>query len=455
MTTATPTTLTTLTDAGPSSASADTLYRPGLTLVYCDGLARAGEQVTLGGRAALLLGRDERLFPGGPLEDPRMSARHAALAYEPGTGQWSVVDRGSKNGTFVNGARVQQHTLAFGDVIRVGSTFVVYSRIAPKHRSLMLNSVGAAMAEVEESLALVAKTDHTVLLLGESGTGKELVAHELHRLSGRLGPFLAVNCASLRGELLESELFGHRKGAFTGATQAHDGLFLRADQGTVFLDEVGEMEDGVQARLLRVLEARSIRPVGATDEVPVHTRVVAATNRAAENLVAGEHLRPDLYARLARWTVTLPSLRERKEDLGVLVRVLLGREGARLDVTPELMAALLSAHWPLNIRGLVNVLGAARIAQPHAERLDRGERVKVALEAQAHAARPGSGIDLRKPPERQTDPQVAAPPDKARIEALLTEHHGNIAKVASALGLTRQSLYRLMERHELEVDRFR
>ena len=453
MTQATPSpTPHTLTDAGAPRA-ADSQYRPGLTLVYCDGLGRAGEQVLLGGRAAVLLGRDERLFPGGPLEDPRMSARHAALAYDPaGGGRWTIADRGSKNGTFVNGARVQQQVLALGDVIRVGSTFIVYSRVATRPRSLMLNSVGAAMAEVEESIGLVAKTDHTVLLLGESGTGKELVAHEIHRLSGRLGPFLAVNCASLRGELLESELFGHHKGAFTGATKAHDGLFLRADQGTVFLDEVGEMEEGVQARLLRVLEARAIRPVGGTEEVAVRTRVIAATNRAADHLVAGEHLRADLYARLARWTMTLPSLRERKEDLGVLVRVLLSREGVHLDVTAELMAAVLAAHWPLNIRGLVNVLTAARIAQPKAERLDLDERVKAALAAQSHAA---TGTDLRKPAERSTDPQVAAPPDKARIEALLADHQGNIAKVATELGLTRQSLYRLMERHELDVTRYR
>lgn len=459
----------TLTDT-PSERMIRTGPQPGLTLVYCNGLGRAGEQVALGGRSALLLGREERVFPGGPLGDSRMSSRHAALAAD--RGRWVLVDRQSKNGTFVNGRRVTEHTLAPGDVLRVGSTFIVFGAVPaePDRRAGELVGVGAAMTQVRESVALVAPTEQTVLVLGESGSGKEVVARELHRASGRRGPFLAINCASLRGELLESELFGHVRGAFTGAQRAHDGLFLRADQGTVFLDEAGEMDEAVQARLLRVLEARAIRPVGASEEIPIHTRVVAATNREVEALVRDKRLRADLYARLARWTIALPPLRERREDLGVLTRAILarlepgghapGQPGSAgpsglheprgqqvssgsfcLDVTPELMAALLESTWPLNVRGLVNVLEGARIAQPGVSRLDLVPHVAAALAAQAQIG--------------QAPSEAVEAPSQERIVAALQAHGGNVAAAARDVGLTRQSLYRLLEKLGLDASAYR
>jgi len=436
----------TLTDT-PSERMTRTGPQPGLTLAYCNGLARAGEQVSLAGRSALLLGREERLFPGGPLGDARMSSRHAALAFD--RGRWVLVDRQSKNGTFVNGRRVTEHTLSPGDVLRVGSTFIVFAAVPaePDRRASELVGVGAAMTQVRESVTLVAPTDQTVLVLGESGSGKEVVARELHRQSGRRGPFLALNCASLRGELLESELFGHVRGAFTGAQRAHDGLFLRADQGTVFLDEAGEMDEPVQARLLRVLEARTIRPVGASEEVAVQTRVVAATNREVESLVRDKRLRADLYARQARWTIALPPLREQREDIGVLARAILARHAsglpgeARLDVTPELMAALLESAWPLNVRGLVNVLEGARIAQPGVARLEVVPHVAAALAAQAQIGAPAS--------------EAAEAPSLERVVAALEAHAGNIAAVARDLGLTRQSLYRLLEKLDLDASAYR
>ncbi|MBL8785549.1 MAG: sigma 54-interacting transcriptional regulator [Deltaproteobacteria bacterium] len=436
---------------------------PGLTLLYSQGLARAGEQVALGRRAALLLGRDEPLFPGGALRDPRMSGRHAALA--AASGGWTLVDRGSKNGTFVNGKRVVEHALAPGDLLRVGSTFLVFAPVstgpARPHDSDGLVGVSAAMAAVRDSAALVASTDQTVLLLGESGSGKEVLAAEVHRRSGRPGPFLAVNCASLRGELLESELFGHIRGAFTGAQRAHDGLFLRAAQGTVFLDEVGELDEAAQARLLRVLEARTVRPVGASVEVPIDARVIAATNREVAELVRQKRLRADLYARLARWTITLPPLRERREDLGVLVRALLARRAPGrtqavapastldappgLDLSAELMAALCEHPWPLNVRGLVNVIEAARIAQPGVTRLELVPHVVSALAAQADLA----------PDVAPAVPSEAPPRGPDELVPVLERHRGNVAAAARELGLTRQSLYRLIERLGIDPERYR
>jgi len=442
---------TALTDA-PGEAAPAGAPEPGLTLLYTNGLARAGEQLSLAGRSAVLVGRQERLFPGGPLDDPRMSSRHAALARDHD--RWVLVDRTSKNGTFIGGERVTERALTPGDVIRLGSTFIAFAPVPAGPRSSAqapdeLVGVGLAAAELREDVRLVAPTDQTVLLLGESGSGKEVVARQLHRQSGRPGPSLAVNCASLRGELLESELFGHVRGAFTGAQRAHDGLFVRADRGTVFLDEVGEMDEGVQARLLRVLEARAVRPVGASEEVPVGTRVVAATNRDALALVRAERLRADLYARLSRWTITVPPLRERIDDLGVLARAILARaapDRAPLDVTPELMAALVAARWPLNVRGLVNVLEGARIAQPGVSRLDLVPRVADALADQARLAAPAAGSRA---------PSEGAPPDAARVSEALGAHAGNVAAAARDLGLTRQSLYRLIERLGLDATTFR
>jgi DNA-binding NtrC family response regulator len=419
---------------------------PGLTLVYSGGLARAGEQVSLAGRTALLLGRDEPLFPGGPLGDPRMSGRHGALVQDQGG--YRVVDRGSKNGTHVNGQRVSDHFLTPGDVIRLGSSFIVFGLVPTPPRAGRADTlvgVSAAISEVDASTQLVARSGHTVLLLGESGTGKEVVARELHRRSGRRGPFLAVNCASLRGELLESELFGHVKGAFTGAQRAHDGLFQRADDGTVLLDEVAETDERVQARLLRVLEARAVRPVGASAEVPVATRVVAASNRDVEAAVRDGRLRSDLYARLARWTIRLPPLRERLEDLGVLTRALLARDGDPRDVSPELMAALLGAPWPLNVRGLVNVLTTASIAQPEARSLDLVPSVQAALDAQASLVAAAQSGPSPK----------SAPLDAERVRESLARHAGNVAAAARELGLSRQRLYRLTERLDVDPDAFR
>lgn len=403
-------------------------YPLGLTLVYCDGLARAGEQLSLADLGSVAIGDESRIFPGGELGDPRMGTRHATLerrtsaqpAHGPDGSVWVLVDRGHKTGTHVDGKRIREHVMKPGEVIRIGSTFMVFGHIAPRHRSLMMNSVGAAMAEVEAGVAKVAATDHPVLLLGENGTGKELVAHEVHRLSGRLGPFLALNCASLSGERLERALFGpltpttlplpdpSRDVTSSSAglwrdgesgSEPRDALMLRAQAGTVFLDEVGEMDEAVQRRLLHLLQTGAFTPLGASEEVRVTTRIIAATNREVDALRGSEHMLPELFALLSERAVKLPALRERKEDLGVLVRVLLGRRAAGLDVTPDLMAALLSAHWPLNIRGLVEVLTTARKTQPKASRLDVASDVRRVLEAQLYVHVPGASphMDLRKP----------------------------------------------------------
>jgi len=211
-----------------------------------------------------------------------------------------------------------------------------------------------------ERLKRIAPTPATVLLTGESGTGKEVAARALHRMSNRAaGSFVPVNCAAIAAELIESELFGHVKGAFTGAQQSREGLFYYARGGTLFLDEIGELPAAAQAKLLRVLEERRIRPVGSEQEIPVDVRVIAATNRDLKAEVAAQRFRQDLYYRLQVVEVTLPPLRERPEDLPLLIDHFMGQLAPYLDV-PRLeldgrtLARLAAYDWPGNVRELRN-----------------------------------------------------------------------------------------------------
>ncbi|MEJ2670701.1 MAG: sigma-54 dependent transcriptional regulator [Deltaproteobacteria bacterium] len=221
--------------------------------------------------------------------------------------------------------------------------------------------------EIFQLLELVAPSEATVLLLGETGTGKELVAQAIHRNSPRAdGPFVVVNCAALPETLLESELFGHERGAFTGATNRKDGRFVLAHQGTLFLDEVGELSLTIQAKILRVLQAREFEPLGSTRTVKVDVRIIAATNRDLEKMVREGRFRDDLYYRLNVFPVLLPPLRERQQDLPSLAEFFLKRFGRKnrregLSLSPEVLEAFARYAWPGNIRELENVIERAVI----------------------------------------------------------------------------------------------
>ena len=221
--------------------------------------------------------------------------------------------------------------------------------------------------EIFDLLALVAPSEATVLLLGETGTGKELVAQAIHRNSPRVaGPFVAVNCAALPEALLESELFGHERGSFTGATNRRDGRFVMAHQGTLFLDEVGELTLPIQAKILRVLQAREFEPLGSTRTVKVDVRIIAATNRDLEKMVREGRFREDLFYRLNVFPVVLPPLRERQEDLPALAEFFLRKFGEKnrregIALAPEVLEAFRRYPWPGNIRELENVMERAVI----------------------------------------------------------------------------------------------
>ena len=286
---------------------------------------------------------------------------------------------------------------------------------------------------------LAAQSDASVLIQGESGTGKELLARAIHRASPRHGrPFVAINCGAIPAELLESELFGHVKGAFTGAARDHLGLFLSAEGGTVLLDEIGDMPAQLQVKLLRVLQEGEVRPVGATETRPVDVRILSATHRNLEEAIASGEFREDLYYRLNVVTLTLPPLRERREDIPLLARhfltVLTEKYRRRIHgFAPDALDMLTAADWPGNIRQLHNVLEQC-IA------LCTTSTIPASLVARA----------LRdKPAEIQPLAEARSTFERDYLISLLKLTRGQVSEVARLAGRNRTEVYRLLQRHGL------
>lgn len=319
-----------------------------------------------------LLSGDDPITLGGAddnrvvLQDGSVSRYHAQIIRDGDL--WTVRDLGSTNGTFVDRVKVESAELAVGRVVTLGRTalqVVVRSEeestdgsSRPKVRSGFGALVGSSrvMQRVYRQLKTAAKTDATVLLTGESGVGKELAAKALHASSRRsAGPWVVFDAASVPPELIESELFGHEAGAFTGAGGGRAGLFRTAHGGTLFIDEIGELPLALQPRLLRFLETRTVRKVGADEPIAVNTRIVAATHRDLREEVRNERFRLDLFWRLAVLPIRLPPLRDRLEDLGRIANAYLQRRGEP-GLDDACVSVLLTHTWPGNVRELVNVL---------------------------------------------------------------------------------------------------
>jgi DNA-binding NtrC family response regulator len=305
---------------------------------------------------------------------------------------------------------------------------------------------GPAMRKVIQMIEKVAPTDATVLIRGASGTGKELVARALHGNSQRRDqPLVTVNCATLQENLLESELFGHEKGSFTGADKAKAGLFEVAKGGTLFIDEVAEMAPAMQAKLLRVLENGHYRRVGGTQEHEADARIIAATNKLLEEEQKAGRFREDLFYRLNVIAIDLPSLRERGEDIPALVdHVLKTRQIGRAPhtVAPEAMEAMRSYGWPGNIRELVNVLERAQIlAEGNTITLDDLPENLV------------KSVPLNRTSSASAEgPHNLEAMERRHVQFVLNEMKGNKVHTAQALGVSRRSLYRLIEKHGLESE---
>ncbi len=391
------------------------------------------------------------------LTDPTVSGRHAILEDAPAG--LRLRDLGSTNGTFLGSRRVETVFLSPGDEFRVGETTLRVEPATRTSRTLLDESdrlgelIGAspAMQDLYGLLRAVAPTPVTVLLSGESGTGKELAARTLHQLSGRNGELVVFDATSSDPQFLRSDLFGHVKGAFTGAAGAREGAFRQAHRGTLFLDEVGEIPLDLQPRLLRVLESREVTPVGADRPVPVDVRLVAATHRDLEAMVREGSFRRDLYHRLAAFRVALPPLRDRREDVPLLVATLAERFGTPGRFSPEALAVLVARQWEGNVRELRNAVERALVlsggGEVRPEHLDEGPGRPPARsragDPEAHADSTGSEVGddcdegLRG---------AVASEERRLIEATLARCGGNQRKTAEALGISLATLKRRLRR---------
>lgn len=299
-----------------------------------------------------------------------------------------------------------------------------------------------ALKELLHLIARVAPSDSTVLIQGESGTGKELVARALHQGSPRADkPMVVINCAALQETLLESELFGHEKGAFTGAIISKQGLFEVADGGTLFVDEIGEMALGLQAKLLRVLEDGRFRRVGSTREIKTDVRILAATNKDLRQEAIAARFREDLFYRLNVITLQVPPLRERTEDIPLLVDHFLKRSaGDPKTIAAPALKALLAYPWPGNVRELANVIERGRIlADGHCLKLND-------LPAHVVAGPPPSAFKTLSMENNATPLHEL---ERQQVERILAREGGNKLRAAKALGISRRKLYRLLEKHAI------
>jgi DNA-binding NtrC family response regulator len=376
------------------------------------------------------------------LTDPTVSRFHAAIFLLPGRPR--VRDLESKNGTIVDGTPVVEAHLRDGAILQLCDTKLRFEvgldrtevAISPKAQYGGLVGASPAMRLVFAELDRAARSDATVLLEGETGTGKGAAAEAVHVASARAaGPFMVVDCGAIPPTLIESELFGNERGAFTGATASRAGAFEAASGGTLFLDEIGELGLDVQPKLLRALEERSVKRVGSNRYVPVDVRIIAATNRNLRAAVNKGSFRADLYYRLAVLVIRMPPLRERLEDLSLLIEALLdgfdeapAEQRARLR-SEDFQRELLLHPWPGNVRELRNYL----------------ERCLV-LETQAPlVVDSAQGVfDLKRPWRI-----VKAALERHYLEQVLRANGGNISAAARAAGLPRFQLYRLLARHGL------
>jgi transcriptional regulator with GAF, ATPase, and Fis domain len=397
---------------------------------------RVGGRCPLGDDV-LLLGRDLQTEGGLCLQDQRLSRVHARLAFDPRSGAYRVGDGQSRNGTFVNGKRITTALLAAGDVIRAGDTLLVYCEVD-------------AMARMREQVQLLAARPLTVLVRGETGTGKELIARSLHQHSGRRGAFVPVNCASIPPELIAAEFFGHTRSAFSGATGARKGMFAAAEGGTLFLDEIGDCPLPVQAALLRALQEKAIRPLGAEHELPIDVRVIAATNADLELGMQSGSFRPDLYARLTQGTLRVPPLRERRSELLELIAELSAARAQPPSLTPDALEALLCWRWPFNVRELQALLETAVPAAPGKLGLDWLRAAAPEL-AQLVSERRAESAGEAGPSTPPAEPGA----QRQRLSALLDQHGGNVSAVAKAIGKPRAQVYRWMKAFGLSATRFR
>jgi DNA-binding NtrC family response regulator len=429
---------------GPDERESVRSVQPQLSTLYGPG---STEDVTFRMREpSVMLGRGAS-GAALSLADPKVSRNHAELRIVPATGEVELIDL-SANGTWVDGERVDRAVLRDGSIVRIGDTFLLFRNAAAHARNAAVEGlIGRApsIMTLRHDLTRVADEDATTLLVGESGTGKELVARCLHRLSGRPGAFVAVNCAAIPEAVAESLLFGHAVSTDAEA-QPHQGYFRAAENGTLFLDEISDLSPALQARLLRVLETRTVYQLGASLPTPCNVRVVIATHRDLANEVKAERFRADLYARVAQIALRVPPLRERREDILPLLRSELGTEADTLPI--DVVEALLLDPWTYNVRELFAVAKRMKI-------LGLRDGVSdLALFRTRRGTSPTAAPQEGMSAAMQTMTKEL-PPTRERVLEVVTRLSGNIRRTAEELGRSRKQVYRYLELYGVDLEALR
>jgi DNA-binding NtrC family response regulator len=474
---------------------------PMVTVVYHDDPKFLGQRLVLDDGANVVLGRSAPCFERGTLDDGRISRSHLALSCVDGV--VTAADRGSSNGSFRNGEPLLQEVLQPCDVIAIGGVMLLFHRGERTVAAMDDGDVVATSASMIRALAqasMVAHRSVTVLLQGPTGVGKEVVARELHKQSERKGTFVALNCGGVGDGVLHSELFGHTRGAFSGADKDRTGLVEEARDGTLFLDEVGDASTQMQASLLRLLEQREYRQVGDNEVRKSNARFVAATHVPLKRFVERGAFREDLYSRLSRWTIDIPALRDRPDDIIPLARhfahELLKRDA---KLSPSLTLALLRYDWPSNVRELSAVIEQAVIESGQAEvvpltesvaaRLEPSDRPSAeALAAAAFMATARETLPAGTPREEKkgtakgdsakrndangdstkrnstkrdstkrnsTKRNSVERPTADELKLALIRTSGNMRKLADKFGVNRSTLYRWAKELELDIKALR
>ena len=383
------------------------------------------------------------------LSDPTVSRRHCAIV--PTAEGFRVSDEGSTNGVLIGRIRIFEATLVGSNDLRIGESTVsvvaLPERVEREQATIDhfgdLLGASPAMRELFADLARIADAEVTVLIEGETGTGKELVAESLHRESRRADkPLVVFDCSAVTPTLVESELFGHERGAFTGAVAARAGVFEQADGGTIFLDELGELPKDLQPKLLRVLEKREVRRLGSQRAIPVDVRVLAATHRKLETEVLNGNFRQDLFFRLAGARVLVPPLRDRKQDLPMLVEHFLRRSlppRALSEIGAPVWEMFMAHRWPGNVRELRNAVDRWAITP---------ERALAVLESSQSATSPGKP-DIGPVPLRIARSDASDDFERRYLRAILARTNGNVTRAAAIAEVSRQMIQKLMRKHGL------
>ena len=386
------------------------------------------------------------------LRDPAVSARHCSI--RRAQSGFEVKDLGSKNGTFYDRIAIEKAIVPAGATLRIGGSLLLLApeeehvALPPSKASRFGELVGDSlpMRRAYAVLERVSNSNAAVLVLGESGTGKEVCARAIHEASARrAGPFVVFDASAASENLLESELFGHARGAFTGADRDRVGAFASAHGGTLFIDEIGELPLRLQPKLLRMLESGEIKPVGASKAQRFDVRVIAATHRDLADEVARGTFRGDVYFRLAVVEVHLPPLRDRPEDIAAISRVFLEREGAPVsELAGPNLERLRCYAWPGNVRELRNVLTrAVALSAPGTPFRE------LPILIGASAASPQAPAVNADRPFLDAKAELVEGVERAYLRDLLARHGDNLAQAARIAGIERKHLYRLLDKHEL------